>query len=156
MKRESNDKLKEIDNKNHAYYYFDDIIKIENFGLVNTLIDEKSYENILVYSISYKNLIDSKPLRIRFDKIDRFIRVYDRTRYLVLFGSERYDFIYSRIKYLINVKSSITYIIPNNNAKIKVDSNDSLPLERTMTFHDVIILIKSVFNKDKTNYYYDI
>ena len=156
MKRESNDKLKEIDNKNHAYYYFDDIIKIEDFGLVNTLIDEKSYENILVYSISYKNLIDSKPLRIRFDKIDRFIRVYDRTRYLVLFGSERYDFIYSRIKYLINVKSSITYIIPNNNAKIKVDSNDSLPLERTMTFHDVIILIKSVFNKDKTNYYYDI
>ena len=69
---ESNDKLKEIDNKNCVYYYFDDIIKIEDFGLVNTLIDEKSYENILVYSISYKNLIDSKPLRIRFDKIDRF------------------------------------------------------------------------------------
>ena len=84
------------------------------------------------------------------------IRVYDRTRYLVLFGSERYDFIYNRIKYLINVKSSITFIIPNNNAKIKVDSYDSLPLERTMTFHDVIILIKSVFNKDETNYYYDI
>ena len=84
------------------------------------------------------------------------IRVYDRTRYLVLFGSERYGFIYNRIKYLINVKSSITFIIPNNNAKIKVDSYDSLPLERTMTFHDVIILIKSVFNKDETNYYYDI
>ena len=24
-----------------------------------------------------------------------------------------------------------------------------------MTFHDVIILIKSVFNKDKTNYYHN-
>ena len=24
-----------------------------------------------------------------------------------------------------------------------------------MTFHDVIMLIKSVFNKDKTNYYYN-
>ena len=25
-----------------------------------------------------------------------------------------------------------------------------------MTFHDVIILIKSVFHKDKNNYYYNI
>ena len=25
-----------------------------------------------------------------------------------------------------------------------------------MTFHNVIILIKSVFNKDKTNYYYNL
>ena len=48
-------------------------------------MDEKSYENILVYNIWYKKLIDYKPLCIRFDKIDGFIRVYDRTRYLVLF-----------------------------------------------------------------------
>ena len=32
---------------------------------------------MLVYDISYKNLIDSKPLRIRFDKIDGLIRVND-------------------------------------------------------------------------------
>ena len=51
---ESHDKLKEIDNKNCAYYYFDDTIKIEDFGLVNTLIDEKSYENILVTAFHTK------------------------------------------------------------------------------------------------------
>ena len=45
--------------------------------------------------------MDAKPLCIRFDKIDGFIRVYDRTRYLVLFGSEKYDSIYNRIRYLI-------------------------------------------------------
>ena len=67
---ESNDKLKEIDIKNRTYYYCNDIIKIEGFDLDNILIDEKSYENILVYNISYKILIDSKPLGIRFDKID--------------------------------------------------------------------------------------
>ena len=52
------------------------------------LIDEKSNENILVYNISYKTLIDAKPLRIRFDKADGFIRIYGRTRYFILFGSE--------------------------------------------------------------------
>ena len=65
--------------------------------------------------------------------------------------SEKYDFIYNRIRYLISVKSDITYAISHNYAKIKVDSFDSLPLEKTMTFHNVIILIKSAFNKDKNN-----
>ena len=40
--------LKEIDIKNRTCYYFDDMIKIEDFDLRNILIDEKSYENILV------------------------------------------------------------------------------------------------------------
>ena len=47
----STDKLKEIDIKNHKCYYFDDLTKIEDFDLGNILIDEKSYENILVYNI---------------------------------------------------------------------------------------------------------
>ena len=69
----SNDQLKEIDIRNRTCYYFDDIIKIEDFDLNNIFKDEKSHKNILVYNISYKSLIDSKPLRIRFDKIDGFI-----------------------------------------------------------------------------------
>ena len=46
MKMENNAKLEEIDIKNHTCYYFDDIIKTEDFDLHNILIDEKSYENI--------------------------------------------------------------------------------------------------------------
>ena len=107
----SNDKLKEIDNQNHAWYYFNDIIKIKGFDPDNILTDKRLYENILVYNISYKNLIDSRPLCIRFDKIDKFIRAYDETRYLVFFGSEKYDSIYDRIRDLITVKGGITYII---------------------------------------------
>ena len=37
-------------------------------------------KNILIYEISYKTLIDSKPLRIRFDQTDGFIRIYGGTR----------------------------------------------------------------------------
>ena len=50
-------------------------------------------------------------------------------RYLVLFGSEKYDFSYNRIRYLIGVKSGITYIISHNYVKIKIDSYDYLTLE---------------------------
>ena len=42
---ESNDKLKEIDVKNRTCYYFEDIIRIEDFDLDSILIDEKLYEN---------------------------------------------------------------------------------------------------------------
>ena len=133
-------------------YYFDDISKIEDFNLDNILIYEKSYQNILVFNISHKPLIDAKPLGINFDKIDGFIRFYDGTTYLVLLGSEKYDYICNRVRYLIGVKSGITYVISHNYAKIKVDSYDSLPLENTMTFHNFMIIIKSVFSKDINNY----
>ena len=98
---ESDDELKEINIKNRTFYYSDDIMKIEDFNFYKILMEEKSYENVLFYNISYKTLIYAKPLYIRFDKIDGFIRVYGRTRYLELFGSEKYDSIYNKIRYLI-------------------------------------------------------
>ena len=52
------------------------MIKIEDFNLDNILIDEQLFEDILVYNISYKSLI-AKPLPVRFEKIYRFVRVYD-------------------------------------------------------------------------------
>ena len=83
---------------------------------------------------------------IRLDKIDQFIRIYDGTTYLTLFGSEKYDSIYNRIRYFLSLKSGITYIFSLYFAKIKVNSNDSLPIEKILNLH-VIILIKSVFKK---------
>ena len=48
------------------------------------LIDEKSHENILIYDISYNALIGPKPLRIRFEKTDGVIRIYDETTTMVI------------------------------------------------------------------------
>ena len=83
---------------------------------------------------------------IGFDKIDSFIRVFDGTRYLVLFGAEKYDLIYNKIGYRIGVKSGITFVISHNYAKIKIDLFDSLPLDRAMTFNNVKLLVKTIFN----------
>ena len=64
-------------------------------------LDEKSLENILIYNISHKTFIRAKPLHIRFDKVDGFIRVYDGTKCLVLLGLEKEDTIYNRIRCLL-------------------------------------------------------
>ena len=60
--------FKKVHIKIRTCYYFDHIIKLEDFDLDNILIDKNSHENILVYDISYRNLIGPKPLRIRFKK----------------------------------------------------------------------------------------
>ena len=124
--------------------------KLENFDLDNTLIDEKSHENILIYDISCKTLIDSKPLRIRFDKIDGLIRISNGSKYLVLLGPKKYDAIYDRIRYLINLKSGITYIFSHCFAKIKVDSDDYLPIEKRLTLHNVIISLNQFYKRQKS------
>ena len=105
-----NNKIKKVHIKNGTSYYFDEVITFRDFDFDNILIDEKSHENILIYDISYETLIGAKLLRIRFNKIDGFVRVYDGTRYFTLFGSEKYDTIYNRIRYLIEVKSDIIYV----------------------------------------------
>ena len=69
-------------------------------------------------------------------------------------GTKKYDAVYDKIRYLITIKSGITYIISRYFAKIKVDSCDSLLVEKTLILHNVIIHIKSVLNKDKNHYYY--
>ena len=46
------------------------------------LFDEKKYKNILIYEISWKStFMGSIPFRIRFNKIDGFIKIYDGIRY---------------------------------------------------------------------------
>ena len=44
------------------------------------------------------------------DYIDGFVRVYDGTRDLVLFGPEKNDANYNRIRYFKSQKSGITYV----------------------------------------------
>ena len=55
---------------------------------------------------------------------------------------------------LISEKSGIADSINPNFAKIGIVSYNSLPFEERLTFHNVIIIIKSVVNKNKNEYYY--
>ena len=95
-------------------------------------------------------------MRIWFDKIDGFIKIYDGIKYLILLGHSWYDETYDSIKYLISEKSGITDNINHNFSGIRIDSYNSLAIEKILTFHNVVILIKSVVNKNKSNYYYNI
>ena len=56
--------------------------------------------------------------------------------------SLKHNEIHDRIKYLICEKSGITDNINHSFARIKICIYNSLPTEKILTFHNVIILIK--------------
>ena len=93
-------------------------------------------------------------MRIRYDKIDGFIKIHNKIRYLRSFN-EWWDKVCDRTKYLISKKTGITDSINHNFATVRIDSYDCLPFQKILTLHNVIILIKSIVNKYKNNYFYN-
>ena len=66
--------------------------------------------------------MDTKPSHIWFNKVDKFIKMYDGIRYLVMYDCNRYNAIYYMIRYLISEKSSIENSINQIFARIIIDS----------------------------------
>ena len=163
MKMESQDQLKKVNTKNCMYYYFDDVMKVEHINVNNDLLDGESDKNILVYNILYK-FMDAKPMCVRFNKINGLIKFYNGIRYLKLtdsyyevyygINSRIYNGSFDRINYLISEKSGIADSINHNFARIRTGSYNYLHIEKSLTFHNVVILIKSVVNENKNNYFY--
>ena len=52
--------------------------------------------------------------------------------YLALFGFEKYISFFNRIRYLVRVKNGNSYVVYHNYVKIKTDSDDDLPVQKTL------------------------
>ena len=70
--------------------------------LLDEKLHKKKYRLFLIYGILYKTLTGAKPLRIRFNKTDRFFKIHDKIRYLVPLDYSYYDKIFDTIKYHIS------------------------------------------------------
>ena len=98
----------------------------------------------------------AKLLRFICDKVHRFNRKHDKTKYPRLLNfDEKHKIIFDRASYLIMLESNISDISYHNYVKIKIISDeDYLPLEKTINVHNVVKLVKSAFNKNHYHYYY--
>ena len=85
-------KVKDINIKNHTYYFFDYIINIKDFDPNNIKIDEKSNKNILICYIAYRTIKDLKyieinsvnPLYLIFNKMNGYFEENNENKYLTL------------------------------------------------------------------------
>ena len=107
-----NNKSRDIDIKNHTYYFFDFL----NFDPNKIKIDEKSYKNILIYDIGYVTIKDSKyvqinsvnPLYFIINKVNGYFEEINENKYLTLVPTKeskekikKYKKLLSKIKDLI-------------------------------------------------------
>ena len=84
--------------------------------------------------------------------MDRYLKLsnsYNKVYYRI--NSRIHNAIFDRIRSLISEKIGITGI-NHNFSKIRIDSYNSLPIAKMLTFNNVIILSKSVVNKNKNDY----
>ena len=88
---------KEINIRNRTYYFFDDMINIENFNPALLKIDKKSNKNISIYYIGYITIKNSKyvnihsinPLYIIIGEVDGSIEEKNGNKYLTFASTDK-------------------------------------------------------------------
>ena len=84
--------VKQIEIKNRTYYFYNDIIDLENFKSNLLKIDKKSYKSIGIYNIGYitikkiddcKNIYSVNPLYLRINHASGYIEEKGINEYLV-------------------------------------------------------------------------
>ena len=113
--------------KNRTFLYLEEILQEILMILISIIFYwMKNYTIFfLIHDVAYKILLDLKPLRIIFVKVDGYIWNYDETKYLLLFHSkEKCERIFYRITYLFKLKSN--NLGAYKYTKIKINADDDL------------------------------
>ena len=83
--------IKQINIKNRIYYFYNDIIDLENFKSSSLKIDKKSYKDIGIYNIGYitikkiddcKNIKSVNPLYLHVDHASGYMEEKGVNKYL--------------------------------------------------------------------------
>ena len=84
--------VKQINIKNRTYYFYNDIIDLENFKSNLLKIDKKSYKDIGIYNIGYitikkigdyENIYSVNPLYLRVNHVIGYVEKKTENKYLI-------------------------------------------------------------------------
>ena len=157
--------VKQMDNKNRTYYFYNDMINIKNFDPNLLKIDRKSYKSIGIYNIEYitikkiddcENIYSVNPLYLIVNHANGYIEEKGVNKYLIFYSTDenkelkakKYSDVYNGIRDKIKEVSSGECDYEKDYMKIKFNSDDNLPLNKPLKFHNMTITIRSVFEED--------
>ena len=157
---------KEINIKNRAYYYYNDIIDLDEFDESKIKVDKKDCNDIDIYYLGCKyekkitecNIRKSvNPLYLRIVDIKgQFEKGKDDALYLVI--SDKDDVykkladIFESIKNEIIEKTRDALENDKDYMKIKLESNNIFPTDKVVNIHLATIVIRAIFAKDGKYY----
>ena len=156
--------IKQINIKNRTYYFYNDIIDLENFDARLLEIDKKSYKGIGIYNIGYitkkkiddcKNINSVNPLYLNITHANGYIEEKDVNKYSVFDSTDenkellkKYNDVFTGIRDKIKEINSNECDYEKDYMKIKFNSDDDLPLNKPSKFHLMTITIRSIFEED--------
>ena len=158
-------KIRQINIKNQTYYFYNDQINLKIFDTRLLKIDKKNYKKIDIYYIGYgtvkriancSNVNSVNPLYLMIDKMIGHFEEKNGYKYLILDDvnenkevSKKYGEIWDEIKKeteTINDSKKIKY--GKDLKKIRLKSNDNLPLNKPIKLQLLTTIIRSVFSED--------
>ena len=146
--------VKQINIKNRTYYFYNDIIDLENFDSSLLKIDKKSYKDIGIYSIGYitiKKMDDCKIIRsvnpsyLLVNQENGYVKylIFDAT-YEIKELIKQYNDVWGGISDKIKEVSSGERNYEKDYMKIISNSDYDLPLNKPLKFRLMTINIRSV------------
>ena len=162
--------IKEINIKNRTYYFYNGIIDIKRFDSNNLKLDKKSYKDLAVYNIGYVTIkkigsghdVNSvNPLYLRINNVNGYIEQVNEDKYLVFDDThknenekllEKYDDAFNGIMSKIIKLDDDWLEYAKDYMKIKFSSDDDLPLNKPLKFHNITVTIRCVFSEDNKLY----
>ena len=158
------DTTKQINNKNQTCYFYTDIIDLKNFDAKLLKIDKKSYKDIGIYNIGYvtKKRIDDcininsvNPLYLNITHSNGYIEEKGANKYLVFDSTDenkellkKYDDVFNGIRDKIREINNNECDYEKDYMKIKFNTDDDLPLNKSLKFRLMTIAIRHVFEED--------
>ena len=154
--------VKELNIKNRTYYYFNDIINIKDFHSNLLRIDKKQYKDIDIYYIGYitvkkigdcENINSVNPLYLMIHSAAGYFKEKNGEKYLILDSTEKYGEVFSGIKKEIEtINGGKELIYEKNYARIGVNTDDDVPLNKPLKFPTLTIIIRCVFQEGEKLY----
>ena len=160
--------IKQINIKNPAYYFYNDIIDIETFDSNNLKLDKKSYKDLDIYNIGYVTVKkigqgydfnSVNPLYLCIDNASGYIEEINEDKYLVFDVRDenkellkRYDNVFNGIMGKIRKLDDDWLEYAKDYTKIKFSLDDNLPLNKPLQFYKMTVTIRCVFSEDNKLY----
>ena len=151
-------KVKDISIENRTYYFFNDIINVENFDPNNVKIDEMPYKNIRIYYIAYLTIKEYikiysiSPLYLIFRYLNGYFEEINENKFLTLVPTneskekmKKFEELWIKIRDLIKSVTKILddYDYDKKYIKVKFDSDDELPLNKTIEIPTITIVVRA-------------
>ena len=158
-----------INIKNRTYYFFNDMINIEDFDPSQIKVDQKSFKYIGIYHIGYitiksisdrENINSVNPLYLMIGEVDGYIKESNGNKYLTFAFTDnnkkvlgKYTKLWDETKYHIQtIKAGKSGKYEKNYMRIKFNSDDDVPLNKILKPRMLTIIVRSVFKEDGKYY----